>query len=93
MINFLTTPRIGTVLHLDGQAYELREVRPHVRRDGAPSKVLVWESLCPSCGAAFQVTSGLRSKALNRRCSGCAKVGRPVSRKRGRPVAVRVVKP
>ncbi|WP_139797548.1 hypothetical protein [Novosphingobium sp. B1] len=91
MIIFTTTPNIGTVLKLDGQEFELVRVEPYFRLDGTPSTLLVWESTCPGCASTFEVKSGLKANAINRRCVGCKRVGKPVSGKRRRKVSVEVV--
>lgn len=84
----------GTVLRLDEQVYELRGAVPHLRKDGAPTELLVWETKCPACGAAFEVrTSRCRTGLPNRRCERCRKVGKPVKGKRGRRVKVEVLAP
>lgn len=91
MIDFETPPAIGSVLKLDSQDYELVDVRPYVRADGARSCVLIWQTLCPSCGDGIEVTTGLRAQGVVRRCSRCRKIGRPVKGKRGRKVMVKVI--
>ena len=92
-INFQTAPSIGAVVMLDDQEYELVGAAPYTRRDGQRSTVLTWLSDCPRCGDRFHVTSGLVSKALNRRCEKCAKCARrPVSgKRRSARVAVKVI--
>lgn len=93
MIDFPTAPQIGTLLMLDNQAYELREARPASRNDGSPTMLLDWETQCPACGGPFTVTTGLKTKAINRRCRGCLKPHKPVTGKRGRKVQVRIIEP
>jgi hypothetical protein len=90
---FQAEPTLGTLLRLDDQAYELRDVKPHIRKDGKPTRLLVWESECPSCGTGFEVVAGLKTKSLNRRCAECRRTGKPVKGKRGRRVKVEVVAP
>jgi len=93
MIEFSTAPEVGSLLLIDSQEYELREVLDHVRKDGSGSSILVWESSCPACGSGFEVTTGLVAKGVNRRCGGCAKAGKPVKGKRGRKLKVEVIAP
>lgn len=93
MIDFRASPAIGTILRLDDQEYELAVTRPHVRKDGTPTKVLIWETSCPVCGAAFEVGTGLKSNSVTRRCEPCRKTGKPVKGKRGRKVRVEVIEP
>lgn len=83
-IDFASAPEIGAVLIWKGQRYELIEVRPHVRKDGAATSILTWLSTCPDCVEPFTHTSGLRSAGPNRRCAGCAKPLRPVGGRRRR---------
>lgn len=90
MIYFDATPNLGTMLVIDGQEYELREVRPHTRQDGGETQLLVWEAHCAACGAEFETTTAIKSKSINRRCSGCAQAGKPVKGRRGRKVVVAV---
>jgi hypothetical protein len=90
-VDFVSAPSIGFGLLLDDQRYELVQVEPYIRRDGARSAILTWQSECPRCGNQFTVTSGLVAKALNRRCVHCRKIAyRPVSgKKRSEKVRVR----
>lgn len=91
MIDFAAAPKVGAVLILDDQVYELREVRPHVRNDGQPTTLLAWETSCPKCGTGFEVVTGLTSTGVTRRCASCRKTGKPVKGKRGRKVKVGVI--
>jgi len=95
MIDFALPPPVGTVLMLDQQAYELREARPASRNDGTSTMLLDWETSCPDCGTAFVVTTGLKTKSINRRCSACKRPDRPVKGRRGRrgKVKVRIIAP
>lgn len=93
VINFTTAPNVGTVLKLDSQEFELVRIVPYLRLDGTPSTLLVWEAACPSCGCKFEVKSGLKANAINRRCGSCKRVGKPVSGKRRRKVSVEVMCP
>ena len=88
MIEFIAPPALGSVVLLDDQEYELIEVQPYGRIDGTASNLLVWSATCPTCKSAFEAKTGLRAKAFNRRCSKCAKTGKPVKGRRGRKVKV-----
>ena len=88
MIDFVFAPDAGTVVLLDDQQYELREARPASRNDGSHTVLLDWESICPVCGEAFVVTTGLKAKSLNRRCTACKNPNKPVKGKRGRKIKV-----
>lgn len=66
---FHIPPAVGSTLSLDAQRYDLVAVEDYVRADGLPSKVLVWRSACPDCGASFEVKTGLKGKDLTRRCA------------------------
>ena len=90
MIEFATPPKIGTLLKLDDQVYRLTEIEPHTRLDGTPTVLLVWCSTCPACNAGFVVKSGLKTKAINRRCGSCHNTGKPVLGRRNRKVKVQV---
>lgn len=93
MIDFALPPPVGTVLMLDQQAYELREARPASRNDGTSTMLLDWETECPDCRCSFIVTTGLKTKSVNRRCQGCKAPNRPVKGRRGRKVQVAVITP
>ncbi len=84
---FSQTPPVGLVLSLDGQEYEMISSAPHQRKDGTPTTLLTWTTQCPDCGRRFQVTTGLVTKGLNRRCADHRQALKPVSGKR------RLVKP
>lgn len=90
MIDFAITPNVGTTISLDQQVYELRGLRPTSRVDGSPTTLLDWETECPTCKEPFTVTTGLKTKSINRRCSSCAKPFKPVKGKRSRKVKVMV---
>lgn len=78
-IAFTTDPPVGTVLMVEGQRYELVGINDHVRQDGQPTRVLLWQTHCPDCAAAFIATSPLKAKSINRRCPRHHKKGRPVA--------------
>lgn len=85
-IDFAQPPETGAVLLRGGQRYEVVEVRTALRKDGAVAFVLVWRSHCATCGAPFELTTGLRANAqLNRRCSAHRAAGRPVKAAPRRP--------
>lgn len=88
MIHFEKPPAIGTTVSLDGQVYEYRGTIPHTKLDGSGTILLAWETLCPSCGRAVVIRSTLKSHGFTRRCSDCAKAGKPVKGKRGRKIVV-----
>ncbi|MBA4754572.1 MAG: hypothetical protein H2050_07060 [Sphingobium sp.] len=81
-IDFLSSPPIGTVVALDGQEYEMISSAPHQRKDGTPTTLLTWATQCPDCGRPFQVTTGLVTKGLNRRCADHRQALKPVSGRR-----------
>lgn len=81
-IDFLSSPPIGTVVALDGQEYEMISSAPHQRKDGTPTTLLTWTTQCPDCGRRFQVTTGLVTKGLNRRCADHRQALKPVSGRR-----------
>ena len=81
-VNFQRTPRLGTVVMLQGQRYELVNTELYWRRDGQPTVLLHWQSHCPECAAAFLVKTGLQQRYLNRRCPKHHRSGVPVARSR-----------
>lgn len=93
LINFHAAPEVGTVLRLDEQVYELRDVEAYIRQDGVASALLVWESACPACGVGFVAKTGLSTHSINRRCVRCRKPNKPVKGKRGRRLKVEVTYP
>lgn len=80
-INFANPPEIGTVLLREGQRYELLDIRPHIRRDGKRTWLLVWQSRCADCDRAFEVITGIKTPVcnVNRRCPIHHSPGRAVS--------------
>ncbi len=90
-VDFETAPAVGTMLQVDDQTYELAEIRDYRRGDGILSKLLVWHTRCPTCGAAFEATTGLRTESLPRRCIDHRKGARPVNGRRGGKVTVGVI--
>ena len=88
--------QIGTILWIDDQPYELLENEPYIRlTDGQQSRLLLWETSCPSknCGTTFRTKSGLTIAGLRRRCDNHLGVRSPVKGRRGRTVNVRVEPP
>jgi hypothetical protein len=80
---FNQVPALGTEVMWRGQPYELVEVTPYTRSDGAPSQVLVWEAPCWTCGEPFQVRASLGgARGLNRRCARHKRPGVRVKLKR-----------
>jgi hypothetical protein len=57
-INFTEPPPLGTLHRVGRRDLRLIEVRPHIRRDGQETFVLIWDSN----GTLF--SSGLRSNSL-----------------------------
>ena len=68
IIAFKTTPKLGRVITVDAQRYVLIDTELYVRKDGAYSLLLTWQSYCPECGEAFSIKTGLRQRYINRRC-------------------------
>jgi hypothetical protein len=59
------------VVQHDGQDYRLIGSRLHVKLDGTPISLLVWETDCPVCGDEFEVLTTLRFRGPKRFCDGC----------------------
>ncbi len=51
-----------------GQLYAKIGTRPHVRKDGTSTQLVVWRTHCAKCGAMFEVMTIENPKYLNRRC-------------------------
>ena len=92
-IFFPATPAVGTRMQIDLQVYEMLAVEPYVRRDGAITELLRWESMCAKCGATFHTTSTRRISSITRRCAEHRRAGSPVSGRRGKSVNVTIVPP
>lgn len=76
-IHFQQPPNVGFVLMREGQRYELVALKPHMRRDGLPTTLLVWRSHCCDCGEVFEVITGLVANGyFNRRCLAHHRPGR-----------------
>jgi hypothetical protein len=67
-IDFRLLPRPGTVLMLDGQRYVVVGSDLHIRTDGETVPIILWQSRCAECGQPFECRTGLKARALNRRC-------------------------
>jgi len=91
MVSFETAPAVGTILTADDQRFRLEAAEPYTRRDGTASALLTWSSSCPTCGAEFEVRSGLRTKSLTRRCEEHRTAG-PIG-KRSKRIKITVVEP
>jgi hypothetical protein len=52
----------------DGDGYTAIEVRPHVRRNGSESQLILWRGACVICGAAFEVQGGGNVEKLAKTC-------------------------
>lgn len=74
--------RIGACVSFRGQRYELVDVAPYTRKDGAPSSLLTWHSHCAICDEPFATKSGMQTSGLQRCCSACGKPGQSVARRR-----------
>jgi hypothetical protein len=60
---------MGMTADWRGQKYELVGVKPHRRRDGRETLVLVWRTGCLTCGASFETATPQRTlKYPTRRC-------------------------
>jgi len=90
MITFDRIPNAGTTISIDGQVYEVRGTVPHTKQDGSETTLLVLETLCADCGQAMLARSTLRSNGYSRRCTDCAKTGKPVKGRRGRECKVTI---
>jgi hypothetical protein len=55
------------------------------RRDGIMVTLLVWETECPDCGAAFEEKTTVRKSAPRRRCKACKRPGKPVQMRGATP--------
>ena len=91
MVDLESVPAPGSVLAVDDQRFRLIAAEPYTRRDGTASALLTWSSACPTCGTEFEVRSGLRTKALTRRCEvhrASSPIGKP-----GRRIKIRLIEP
>ena len=93
---FADDPPLGTRITLDDQPYELVDIEPYIRKlDGARSRLLIWETICPAagCGDSFRVITGLSIRYLQRRCETHKRSLKPVKGRRGRKVRARIELP
>jgi hypothetical protein len=51
-----------------GHGYTAVEVRPHIRRNGGESQLILWRGKCVHCGAAFLVQGGGNVEKLAKTC-------------------------
>lgn len=93
MIEFEGIPEIGTVVILDDQEFELVSIVPHQKADGSMTDLLLWASLCATCGQSYETKTTVRTSGISRRCSIHSKPGKPVKGKRGRKVKIQVILP
>lgn len=67
----------GIIVRHDGQDYRLVGSRMHVRKDGTPTWLLLWESDCPACGDEFEAMTTRMFHYPKRFCDACrATIGR-----------------
>lgn len=78
-IDFIKSPKIGTVLLLEGQRYEVVGLLVHTRRDGSPTMLILWQGFCADCGMKFTFKTGMQAKSVNRRCDNHKRPGKAVS--------------
>ncbi len=93
MIEFTRLPDIGTVVILDDQEFELQRIVPPQKADGSMTELLLWESLCATCGQPYETKTTVRTSGISRRCALHSKPGKPVKGKRGRKVKIQVILP
>lgn len=86
-IEFSAPPKIGTRVRAGGREYRMLGHESYIRRDGAESALLTWEVRCAECDRPFRLTTGLVSKALNRRCEEHRASGKPASKAAAKRVA------
>ena len=78
-IAFRQVPTIGTVLMIDAQRYVVVATLPHRRKDGRLSAIITWRGHCADCGEPFELRTGLKAQAINRRCETHHTPGRAVT--------------
>lgn len=78
---FPDDPCQGTLIFIRGQKNEFLRSKPHVKADGSPSRVLIWESDCCGCHRKFEQTTPSAFSAFNRRCRTCIDGGVTIRRK------------
>jgi hypothetical protein len=68
--------KVGICIRWKGQPYLLMGIEPYRRRDGKPSRVLLWRSWCAECGETFDFKAPHRKlRDPSRRCQLHAKPG------------------
>lgn len=77
-IGFPAPPPIGLALDINGQRYDLVEHRPHRKRDGSETILLVWQTECSTCGEGFTTASPSTGLPSGRRCLEHHRPGKPV---------------
>lgn len=63
--------RIGDRVMNGGQTFRMVGIRPHVRRDGTETELLVFSARCAECGVEFDFTATAASASkgwFSRRC-------------------------
>ncbi len=78
-IAFQRAPAIGTTLMIDAQRYVVVETEPYHRKDGQLSAIITWLGHCADCGEPFELRTGLKAQAINRRCENHHTPGRAVT--------------
>ncbi len=78
---FPKDPHEGTTIFIRGQRNYFLRSQPHIRADGEPSRVLVWQSDCCGCNRRFEQTTPTAFSSFNRRCRPCIDEGVVVRRK------------
>ena len=78
-IDFSVSPDEGTILIHDGQRYRVAGIKPHVRKGGTRTTLIIWQSHCAECGQPFEFTTPLKTRYPSRRCKQHSKPGRAVS--------------
>ncbi len=69
----------GCEVTIDQQRFLCLSEANFVREDGTPSKLLIWQSACPLCGAPVIFATPSRGQTwFNRRCPDHRQPGRPV---------------
>ena len=86
-ITFETEPADGFAIAIDGQRYEAIGVVEHVRLDGEPTRLVIWQSRCAECGARFEFKTSAHSLPQNRRCDEHRRPGVKVDPERRRRIA------
>ena len=77
-------PRYGDPMVYKGQCYFYRRQQPHTRRNGKVTSLMVWETVCPECSAAFEVETFNTKTRPRRRCDACKTARKPVVMKGAR---------